>query len=327
MNLLLAFIRMFRLPNLAIVFLTQYLPYWYVLRPAILKAGGIPVLDTRSFNLIAAATVLTTFGGYVLNDYYDRFMDAINKPKRVVWGRLLPSWIALLVYAGILFAVHAIAFWLDASLRPANRWPLWVFPGVSFLLFLYAWQLKCSVFVGNLLVSILCGIVPIMLLFPEDRQIWLTSFKAPELIQQAGSLVWLFGLFAFSTNLFREQVKDIEDFQGDSACGCSTLPVLRGSRFAKKPAAFTGLLVSGLIAFLLYFWRETGAPQWQIGAGVVLLLMPSLAASAFVLRGKVKKDYTRAALLIKIVMVCGLLLLLRDWPEDPVAALSAWMKT
>lgn len=324
MNLLLAFIRMFRLPNLAIVFLTQYLPYWYVLRPAILKAGGIPVLDQRSFNLIAAATILTTFGGYVLNDYYDRFMDAINKPKRVVWGRLLPSWGALILYAGILFVVHAIAFWLDSSLKPSDRWPLWVFPGVSFLLFLYAWQLKCSVFVGNLLVSLLCGIVPIILLFPEDRQIWLTAFKAPELIQQATSLVWLFGLFAFATNLFREQVKDIEDFQGDSECGCSTLPVLRGPRFAKKPAAFTGLIVSSLIAFLLYFWRETGAPPWQIVSGAIFLLLPSLSASAFVFRGKIKKDYTRASMLIKIVMVTGLLLLLRDWPEDPIAALSTW---
>lgn len=323
MNQVLALFRLLRLPNLVIVLLTQLVPYWFALRPAILKAGGIPVLTERTFGLIALATVLTTLAGYVLNDYYDREIDAVNKPDRVIWGRLLPASWALVFYAALVVVAHGLAFFIDRELKPANHWPLWVFPGVSFLLFLYAWQFKCTAIIGNLLVSLLCGIVPIMLIFPEERPIWLTSFIQPEEIQQAVGLVWLYGIFAFTTNLFREQIKDLEDFPGDSACGCATLAVLKGPRFAKKPAFFSGLLVSTLICLLVYFWQQTSAPNWQIIAGVLFLLLPAIFATAAVYRAKTKRDFSRASTLVKIVMFTGLFLLLRSWPDDPMQVVES----
>jgi len=327
-HLLLAFIRLLRLPNLVIVFLTQFVPYWFALRPAILRAGGIPVLTARTFGYITAATVLTTLAGYLLNDYYDRDIDALNKPKRVIWGRYLPSWVALMFYAGLVAIVHYLAFMIDIALRPANHWPLWVYPGVSFMLFLYAWQLKCTAIIGNLLVSVLCGVVPIILLFPEERPIWLSSFQQPEAIQQAVGLVWLYALFGFVTNLLREQVKDLEDFQGDSACGCATLAVVKGPRFAKKPAAFTGLTASMLICFLLFFWQQTGAPTWQIVAGVVLMLLPALFTTFTIYTAKTKRGFSRASAWTKVIMLTGLFLLLRCWPVDPIEALEGvdWWK-
>lgn len=316
MNQVLAIIRLFRFPNLFIVFLTQFIPYWFELRPAILKAGGIPVLTPTQFGLISAATILTTLSGYILNDYYDREIDVINKPNRVIWGRYLPAPFALVLYSGLVIIVHLLAFSIDQSLRPSNHWPLWVFPGVSFLLFLYAWQLKCTAIMGNFLVSVLCGIVPIIMIFPEERSIWLTSFIQPEAMQRAVSAVWLYALFAFLTNLLREQIKDLEDFQGDSQCGCATLAVLKGPRFAKKPASFTGLTVSILIGFLLFFWDQTDAPTWQIVAGAVFLLVPAFIATLLILNAKGKENYSRASLMVKILMFAGLFLLLRTWPDD-----------
>ena len=316
MNALLAIIRLLRLPNLVIVFLTQCIPYWLVLRPAILRAGGIPVLTPNTFGLIALATVLTTLAGYLLNDYYDRNIDAINKPRRVVWGKYLPASIGLLSYASVLALVHILAFYIDFTLRPHSHWPLLVFPGVSFMLFLYAWQLKCTAIIGNLLVSVLCALVPIILLLPEDRPIWLSSFQQPERMQEAVSLVYLYALFAFVTNLMREQVKDLEDFMGDSACGCNTLAVMRGPRFAKKPAAFTGLTAVILITILLFFWQQTGAPLYQIIAGTLLLLLPSLTATVLVFRATGPKDFSTASLYVKIVMFAGLFLLLRSIPAN-----------
>lgn len=321
-----AFIRLLRLPNLGIVFLTQFLPYWLVLRPAILKAGGIPVLTEEMFGLIAAATVLTTLAGYILNDFYDQNIDSINKPHRVVWGRYLPRSVALIVYAGIVTVAHFLAFVIDHQLQPANHWPLWVFPGVSFLLFLYAWQLKCTAVMGNLLVSLLCGVVPVIMILPEERPIWLASFQQPEEMQRALGVVWLYALFAFITNLLREQIKDLEDFAGDSACGCMTLAVLKGPRFAKKPAGFTALVVSVLICFLLVFWQQTGAPDWQLVAGVLLLLLPALFTTFAVYWAREKRDFTRVSVLVKIIMFTGLFLLLRDFDISAfaIASFASW---
>lgn len=321
-----AFIRLLRLPNLGIVFLTQFLPYWFALRPAILKAGGIPVLTVQMFGLIALATVLTTLAGYILNDYYDQNIDSINKPNRVVWGRYLPRSMALIVYGVIVTGAHFLAFVIDHQLQAAHHWPLWLFPGVSFLLFLYAWQLKCTAVMGNLLVSLLCAVVPVIMIFPEDRPIWLASFRQPDDMERALGLIWLYALFAFITNLFREQIKDLEDFAGDSACGCMTLAVLKGPRFAKKPAGFTGVTVSILTCFLLFFWQQTGATDWLIAAGVIFLLLPALFATAAVYLAKEKRDFTRASALVKIIMFTGLFLLLRPQTED-LAALWASLQT
>lgn len=315
---------MLRLPNLAIVFLTQFVPYWFALRPALLKAGGIPLLTEYSFGLIAAATVLTTLAGYILNDYYDRQIDAMNRPQHAVWGRILPPFFALVLYAFIVAVAHWIAFQIDQTLRPKDHWPLWIFPGISFLLYLYAWAFKCTALIGNLLVSVLCGLVPVVMLFPEQRAIWLTSFVDPDTVHQAVGLVWLYALFAFLSNLLREQIKDLEDFQGDAACGCNTLAVLKGPRYAKKPAGLTGLLLSIFIAMLLIFWQQTGAPVWQLGAGVALLFLPALFATIVLYKAEGKPDFTRASFLVKVVMFAGVFLLLRSWPEDIIGAAQAY---
>lgn len=315
--------RLLRLPNLVIVFLSQWLPYWFVLRPAILRAGAIPVLTPRIFTLIAVATVLTSLAGYVINDYFDREIDAINRPERVVVGRHIPSGMVLLIYLGLTVVVHVLALRIFMLLpAPKSFWPLLVFPVVSFFLFLYAWLMKCTPVMGNVLVSLMCGAVPVIPLFPEDRSLWLASFLTPEAVHQATGLVWLYGLFAFMTNALREQVKDLEDFQGDAACGCNTLAVIKGPRFAKKPAGFTGLFLSGLIGLLLFFWSQTGAPDWQIGAGAALLLLPSLLTTGFIFMATTKRDFTWASRFIKVIMLTGLFLLLRSWPDDPVAALK-----
>lgn len=314
--------RLLRLPNLVIVFLSQWLPYWFVLRPAILRAGGIPVLTPRTFALLAFTTVLTSLAGYVINDYFDREIDAINRPQRVVVGRHIPSGIVLLIYLGLTVLIHLLALRLYFVLpSPKTLWVVFVFPLVSFFLFLYAWQMKCSPVMGNVLVSLMCGAVPAIPLFPEDRAIWLASFIQPEQIHQATGLVWLYATFAFATNLLREQVKDLEDFQGDAACGCNTLAVIKGPRFAKKPAGFIGLVLSGLTVLLLFFWAETGAPDWQVAAGSLFLLVPALFATGLIYRATNKRHFTWASRCIKLIMLTGLFLLLRSWPDDPVAAI------
>ena len=318
MALLLALPRLIRLPNLLIVFLTQWIPYWLILRPAILKAGAIPVITEQSFFFISLNTVLITMGGYLINDYFDKETDAINRPKRVIAGRLIAAELILLVYWLLMFGTTLLAIHIFNILPGPSTmfWPLWLFPLVSGGLFLYSSVLKCTPLMGNLLVALLCAIVPVMLLIPEDRAIWLASFRDPVGIHKATGLVWLYALFAFITNLWREQVKDLEDFVGDAECKCTTLAVVKGPRAARVPAGSTGLLAGAMILFLMFFWSETGAPAWQVILGFVLLLLPTLTASFFVFFAKARKHHTIASILIKVVMLSGIFLLVRDWPGE-----------
>lgn len=311
MNFLSAFLRAFRIPNLLMVWVTMHLPYWYILRPAILRGGGIPLLTEPVFNLIAAATVITTLAGYVLNDWFDREIDLINKPRRVFWGKYLSSGLALLFYAALVTAVHVMAIFIDQALHPDNHWPLWLFPGVSFLLFIYAWKLKCTPVAGNLLVSFLCALVPVITLLTEERARLITGFNAPELMESAESLVWIYGFFAFIFNYLREQVKDLEDFPGDAACGCRTLAVIKGRTFARKPAVITAVLVTALTGVLIEYWIDTSAPLWQIQAGVAALLLPAAVVTVLLAFARTSAHYAYASVLIKVIMFSGTVLLVR----------------
>ena len=314
-----------RLPNLVLVFLTQAIPYWCVLRPAIVKAGGIPVLNERTFGLLALATVLTTLAGYIINDYFDREIDLLNRPNEVVVGKWISPHVILVFYWLLQATITLTSYQLYLHMpKPHTNWSLWLFPAVSFLLFLYAWQLKCTPFVGNLLVALLCGVTPLIMLIPESRPLWLASFPFPTEIRAAMGIVWMYGLFGMITNLFREQIKDLEDVQGDAACRCNTTPVLRGVRFAKKTAGLTGIVVCMLMVLLLIFWQDNMNQEWRIAAGVILLLFPAIVSMFLVFSAKDKRDFSRASLALKITMLSGIFLLLPYWPASKAEWFSQW---
>lgn len=308
---------MLRLPNLLIVAISQAVPYWLLLRPEIIRAGGVPALTLHQYGWLSLATVLTTLGGYVINDYFDREIDSINRPKKVVIGKYYSAGTALGGYLliQVLISISALQLYLS---MPAQHgfWALWLFPFVSLLLFFYAWQLKCTSFYGNLLVAILCGSTPVLLLIPESRPIWLASFHAPKQIQQAISLIWLYGLFSFATNLFREQIKDLEDIQGDAACSCHTLPVRKGLRFAQKMAGTSGLALLLLLLALLFYWHDRHTSPYSVAVGFSFLVLPTLLSVVLVFRAKVKAYFSWASTALKLTMFSGIFLLLPYWPSS-----------
>jgi 4-hydroxybenzoate polyprenyltransferase len=271
------------------------------------------------------ATVLTTLAGYVINDYFDRDIDLINRPETVVVGRIISPAVTLGIYWGLQLCITYLSVELHYAMpSPHGWWAIWLFPVVSLLLFLYAWQLKCTPFLGNILVAILCGITPLLMLIPENRPMWLASFQFPEEVRRTNAIVWMYGLFAMGTNLYREQIKDLEDFQGDSSCGCHTIAVLRGIRFAKKNAGITGLAVSLLLVFLLVFWQQRLQDDFRMIAGVLLLLFPALLSVFLVFSAKEKKHFTRSSRLLKVVMLSGIFLLLPYWPGSREEWMMQW---
>lgn len=310
MKALAALLGMMRLPNLVIVFLSQWMPYYMVLRPAILRGGCIPALEGRTFGLLCANTVLTTLAGYIINDIFDAPIDAQNKPERLVVGRYLSRSAAVLLYVGLLLAVLTLAVYLDLRFFPGQKFAMTgLFAGVSAMLFLYSARLKCTPFVGNLVVAGLCAIVPLVVWFPELRPLHLLGFQDVALLQRTMLTFWNFVIFAFVATLFREMVKDIEDHAGDAACGCHTLPVLKGPRMARRWAAVVGVLLVGNLALLIFYWLQTTAPMWKIAAGILCLLLPAIFASLKTARGQTKTDFSQASLAIKLLMLAGILLL------------------
>jgi soluble P-type ATPase len=111
-----------------------------------------------------------------------------------------------------------------------------------------------------------------------------------------------FALFAFLTTLTREIIKDIEDFEGDSAYGRNTLPVVIGVMKAKIAAVILIIITIVLLYFTWYFFVNDTITLFYMSAVITL---PLLYIIFMVIRSKGKKQLHTSSRLMKIVMLTG----------------------
>ena len=210
-----------------------------VLVGAVLAAPQLDTLNWQSilFGFLTGFTFCAA--AMVINDYYDRKIDAINEPLRPIpSGTVKPSealgFVGILagvgfVFAGFVsvlcFAVAAVSLVITAT---------------------YITVGKRSGLPGNFLVSI-CVAIPFI-------------YGSITVLGTIGLNVLLFASMAFLSNTGREITKGIVDVEGDSSEGVKTLAV----RFGEKNAAIgrsilcfcyclnTYHMVSGVSRLLVY---------------------------------------------------------------------------
>jgi geranylgeranylglycerol-phosphate geranylgeranyltransferase len=156
----------------------------------------------------------------VINDYYDRKIDAINEPRRPIpSGAVKPkealAFMVGLVVVGFVFSLLVVPYGLSC----------FVVAAVSLAITAtYITVGKRSGLPGNFLVSI-CVAIPFI-------------YGSITAIGTVGLNVLLFASMAFLSNTGREITKGIVDVKGDSAEGVKTLAV----RFGEKTAAITAVV-------------------------------------------------------------------------------------
>ena len=117
----------------------------------------------------------------------------------------------------------------------------------------------------------------------------------------------MFVLFSFLSSLYREQVKDLEDKDGDQAAGYLTLPVVYGEGRARFLAIFSGLLLSiSISVYSVFHWSADLLKLISFGVLFALLLW-SLAT---LWRAHQRPEYSKASKIIKYAMLAGLIYLI-----------------
>jgi len=169
-------------------------------------AGGVTAAPGAVVAAVVA-TVTATGGGNAINDYFDREIDAINRPDRPI-PRGDISARGALWFSLALFAVAILA----ALTLPAVAIGIAVFNFLA--LVAYTELFKGLPGVGNVLVGYLTGS---------------TFLFGGAAVGDPLGAVALFGLAAVAT-LTREIVKDVEDIDGDREEGLRTLPIVIGER-------------------------------------------------------------------------------------------------
>lgn len=161
----------------------------------------IPYLASLSAALIAG-------GGYVINDFFDREIDKINRPERPIPSGIIPP-LSAKRYAFLLFIGGIVI-----SIFLQNPWMISLALGNSVLLYLYAYKGKRMGFFGNILVAFVTG----------------STFIYGGLANNnVGNSFFVFGC-AFLYTIIRELVKDLEDVEGDKKIGAQTVPIVFGEK-------------------------------------------------------------------------------------------------
>lgn len=282
------FLSIIRWPNLILLAGIQSLIYFRLLD---LQQTTLSVPLFFGLTLI---TILLAAGGYVINDYYDREIDRINKPNRIVAKDLLPLNTLKLFYFFLigLGALLSIIIALDLQLIGY----FFIYPLAVAGLWFYSYRLKCTPVIGNLWVSFFCAGVVFIIILP-DLVLKNMMFIRVE--------IWYYLAFAFLSTWYREVVKDIEDQIGDSAAGCKTFVV----RFGVRTAKIMALTLSVLLLAAIFLWEIN---QEKLLTRIVLIIIQLLAilSITFVLKARDPQHYHRASNVIKLVMAIGTIILL-----------------
>ena len=173
--------------------------------------------------IAVVTTVLAVAAGNAINDYFDREIDAINRPDRAIpRGAVSPR--GALAFSAVLFAAAVV---LAVQLPPTAI----AIAAINLVaLVTYTTVFKGTPGLGNALVAYLVGS---------------TFLFGGAAVGDLGTPVVLAALAGVST-FTREVIKDVEDMAGDREEGLRTLPIAIGEREALWLA--TGVLAVAVAA-------------------------------------------------------------------------------
>lgn len=271
------FLRLTRIQNLLIIGLTQYVTAIFLVGPS---SAWWAYLSSPKLFLLSTSTILIAAAGYIINDYYDVKIDYINKPERVIVGRVIKRRIVMIAHTVFNFMGIAIGFYLMPKLGLVNFLS-------AFWLWLYSNQLKRLPFIGNLSVAFLTALsICVVAIYYRQNEL----------------LVYTYGLFAFAITLVREIIKDMEDVKGDATFGCKTLPIVLGIRNTK---ILLYILIGFFIGLLVYMAAEVD--KLVLKNFFILLILPVAYLVVRLVRADRRREYAFLSLYCKFIMLAGVI--------------------
>ena len=312
-NPFIAFLKLIRVENILIVIFTQYLIRYAVI-DSLLKfyINNIHLqLSNIHFFLLTLSTALIAAAGYIINDYFDVKTDKINRPYAVVIDKGIKRRVAMITH--VIFNVIGVALGLYVGFKAGN-YKLGIIHLLSAgLLWHYSTIFKKQLIIGNVIVSILTGLVPLLVAFYDmPLIIQYCQITMPDNIVEINQLhkliykyIFAFSGFAFLTSMIREIIKDMEDVQGDKETGCNTIPIAWGMRAAK--AIVIGLISNTIILLFFTVNRLYNSPGDKLPSIyiIVAVILPLFVLSYKIYRAQTAVDFKRASFLVKIIMLTG----------------------
>ncbi len=316
MNGLFQIFRLTRPLNLFIIALTMWLMRNFVLRPFVEVNGYELQLSTFHFSLLVLSTLLVAAAGNVINDYFDQRTDRINKPTDALVGVVVKRRVAMMIHQVMNVAGVGIAFYVAWRI---DNWKLGlVHVFATGALWFYSVQFKRDLIIGNVVIAILAGLVPLLVglyeipllikVYGPDVAEYFRNMRPGEDPSEYFKYMFyfIFGYsgFAFMLNLIREIQKDMADVKGDIRIGARTIPIVYGMKGAKK---ITASLIVVTITLLIVTQQLVVSDRISLLYMVVGVISPLLASLWYNHFAVYRVDFVRAGNFLKLSMLAGII--------------------
>jgi 4-hydroxybenzoate polyprenyltransferase len=303
------FLNLIRWKNLVIIVVTMFLLRYLLLLPLLEMKFVSSQLCNIHFLLVVIATVLLAAAGYIINDVYDVEADKVNKPEKLIIEKFIS--IKLAENLNLILNALAVAIGVYLSFALNMKFISVFFLLIAGLLYFYSTTYKGQIIVGNIMVALFSALVPFMVLLIE---LPLLHSKYYMFIDYQGFnfnyiIAWFgfYSFFAFLVSLIREIVKDMEDFEGDNAYGKHTLPVNYGIVISKIVSIS---LVFIMIIFIGFVYFKYINQFFALGYIIACIVIPLIYVGWLIFKAENKAAYTKASLILKLIMIFGLLYVL-----------------
>ncbi|MCH8329867.1 MAG: geranylgeranylglycerol-phosphate geranylgeranyltransferase [Bacteroidetes bacterium] len=303
MNTIIGFLHLVRVKNLGFVILAQLLLRYFVIEPRLGPYAFVDKLSEGNFLLLVLSTVLITAAGYIINDYFDVGIDSVNKPKKIVIGKIIHRRTAMTLHLIFNFLGIALGFYLGWKL---NNYKLGYFHFmVAGLLWFYSTSFKRTLFLGNLIVSILTSLVIMIVVFYEPRLYSNLSQYSTDASKTILRIILAYAYFAFMVSMIREIVKDTEDVEGDAELDCRTIPVVFGIKWAKIVSAGFTFIVIGSLGYIQVLLIKDELLV-QLTYLLITVQLPLIYVLYLLRQAQTKDDFHKISYMIKLTMFTGL---------------------
>ena len=261
--------------NILIIILAQYITSVYILAPD-LPLGNV-LFDVNLLMLVMASASAIA-GGYIINSFYDREKDLINRPRKTMLDKLVSQRTKLSAYFVLNFL--SVVFASYVSFRAVAFFSLYIF-GIWF----YSHKLKKYPFIGNITAAIL-AVVPFFAVF-----IYYKNFE---------EVIFVHATFLFLIISMRELVKDLENIEGDLIQNYRTIPVVYGEKVSKQMLTILSVLTL-IPTFFLITKFEIGYMDYFFYGSILALVVFLLA----LWNSKRKLHYIVLHTILKFIIVAG----------------------
>jgi len=252
--------------------------------------------DIVSFILLIQTTVLLAAAGNIINDFFDVETDRINKPNKVLVGKVISGKSTLLVYY-ILNLFGVVSGIVLAYIQDKIIYGL-LFIIISLILYYYSKSFKKIALLGNFIISFFIALsIYFVYLFKS------LHFNYSEFDNIFRNQILVYSLLAFLLNFIREIVKDIEDVNGDYSQGMKTLPILIGKKRTQIIIFYLSFIPFIAVILLISISKHTILIIYSL----VSLIIPLGYFMYKIKDSKSKKEIHKLSTLLKIIMLLGIL--------------------